>query len=287
MRIAVLAKQDSWYVRDLQRAAEADHIVSPLPFSTIASSIDSTIEVSSGEQWLASFDAVLVRTMPPGSLEQVVFRMDALQQLEANGTVVLNPAKSIEVAVDKFLTLSKIKIAGFEDPRTETSQTVEEAMIGFARLGGDVVLKPLFGSEGRGIARIHDEAIAERTFKLLVRLGAVIYQQEFVSHEGYDLRLLVVGNDVLAMRRINGLDWRTNVSRGAKTEPQEVTPDLRELAYRATRAVGAVMAGVDVLEAKDGRQLLIEVNAVPGWRALSKVLGLDIAKKVLATVSAF
>lgn len=281
MRLAVLSSPDSWYFQDLRRAAGTTHEIQAIPFSRMTSSIDQRVTVSSLEQPLDAFDAVLVRTMPPGSLEQVVFRMDALQQLESRGQRVLNSAKSIETAVDKYLTLARLHAAGFVVPRTETCQTADDAMESFARFGNDVVIKPLFGSEGRGITRINDEAIAVRTFKLLAQLGAVIYLQEFVPHEGYDLRLLVLGDEVFGMRRSNALDWRTNVSRGAKTEAVEVSSDLRELAIRAASCVGAVMAGVDVLIGKDGRRLLIEVNAVPGWRAVARTLDVDIADRVI------
>ena len=219
--------------------------------------------------------------MPPGSLEQVVFRMDALQRLAAGGIPVINSPKAIEAAVDKYLTLSLLQNAGFEVPATETSQTVDEAMEGFHRLGGDVVVKPLFGSEGRGIARIADEAIAVRTFKMLTQLGAVIYQQKFIDHEGYDVRLLVIGDEVLGMRRSNQLDWRTNVSRGAKAEAIEVSSDMADQAMRAAKSVDASIAGVDFLPAKDGRYYAIEVNAVPGWRAMAKTQEIDVAEKVL------
>ncbi len=281
MRIAVLSSADSWYVRDLQRAAADKHKVDPLAFSQIQSSIHTDTDVAVGTQSLTDFDVVLVRTMPPGSLEQVVFRMDALQRLAAGGIPVINSPKAIEAAVDKYLTLSLLQNAGFEVPATETSQTVDEAMEGFHRLGGDVVVKPLFGSEGRGIARIADEAIAVRTFKMLTQLGAVIYQQKFIDHEGYDVRLLVIGDEVLGMRRSNQLDWRTNVSRGAKAEAIEVSSDMADQAMRAAKSVDASIAGVDFLPAKDGRYYAIEVNAVPGWRAMAKTQEIDVAEKVL------
>ncbi len=110
--------------------------------------------------------------MPPGSLEQVVFRMDALGRLEAAGATVINPPRAIECAVDKYLTTARLAAAGLLVPRTVACQTVEDAMAAFELLGGDVVIKPLFGSEGRGITRLQDEALAERAFRLLVQLGA-------------------------------------------------------------------------------------------------------------------
>ena len=94
--------------------------------------------------------------MPPGSLEQVVFRMDLLARLEAAGTWSFNPARAIEAAVDKYLTTARLAAAGLPVPRTGVCQTVEDALAGFDALGGDVVLKPLFGGEGRGIARLAD-----------------------------------------------------------------------------------------------------------------------------------
>jgi tetrahydromethanopterin:alpha-L-glutamate ligase len=283
MRFAVLAAPESWYARDLARAAAAEHEVVTIPFSSITAELSASghPKICCGGLDLAEFDAVLVRTMPPGSLEQVVFRMDCLGQYEAAGGVVINPARAIEAAVDKFLTSAKLAKAGLLTPRTICCQTADEALAAFEELGGDVVLKPLFGSEGRGITRLNDEALAERAFKMLAQLGAVLYLQEFVPHEGCDLRLLVIGERILAMRRRNPLDWRTNISRGAKAEPFEPDAALVELARRAAAAVGAPLAGIDLLPSKDGRLYTLEVNAVPGWKGLAKAHSLDVARLVL------
>jgi ribosomal protein S6--L-glutamate ligase len=144
-----------------------------------------------------------------------------------------------------------------------------------------VVVKPLFGSEGRGITRLTDEALALRAFKMLAQLGAVLYVQEFIPHEGFDCRLLLIGDEVFAMQRHNALDWRTNVSRGAKTISFSPDARLRDLAHRAAAAVGAPIAGVDLLLGRDGQWYVLEVNAVPGWKALARTLGIDIARRVL------
>jgi ribosomal protein S6--L-glutamate ligase len=248
----------------------------------LQSSIDGpSSQITSHHVPLHDVDAILVRTMAPGSLEQVVFRMDALARLEAAGKLVINPAKAIEAAVDKYLATAKLAAAGLRVPRTAVCQTPEDAMQAFAALGGDVVLKPLFGSEGRGIARLNDEALAERAFRLLADLRSVIYLQEFIPHNGHDIRVLIIGQRALAMRRHNPNDWRTNVSRGAKAEPCELDDELREMAFRAAAAVGAPLAGVDLLPDRDGQTYAIEVNAVPGWRALAKALDIDVAALVL------
>ena len=86
--------------------------------------------------------------MPPGSLEQVVFRMDALHRIAAAGVPVLNPPRAVEAAVDKYLTLALLEAAALPVPPTWAGQGATEALAAFDALGGDVVVKPLFGSEG-------------------------------------------------------------------------------------------------------------------------------------------
>jgi ribosomal protein S6--L-glutamate ligase len=282
MRIAVLCSPASWYFRDLLRAAGARHELLPVRYSQLSVEIrGAAFLVTCGELVLNEFDAVLVRTMPPGSLEQVVFRMDALAHLEAGGAVVLNPPKAIEVAVDKYLALARLQAAGVPIPRTFVCQTADEAMSAFASLGQCAVVKPLFGAEGRGIARLDDEAMADRAFRMLEQLGAVIYLQEYIEHPGYDTRVLLVGEHVFGMRRSSQDDWRTNISRGGHGEPAVLDEQMIELARRSATAVGSPIAGVDLIEDADGSVKVLEVNAVPGWQRLARTLDVDIAKLVL------
>jgi ribosomal protein S6--L-glutamate ligase len=234
--------------------------------------------VGAGPAPLADCDAVLVRTMPPGSLEQVVFRMDLLQRARARGVRVLNPPRALEACVDKYLATATLEAAGLPVPPTVTCQRADEALEAFAALGGDVVVKPLFGSEGRGMVRVSDPELAWRTFRTLERTGSVLYLQQFVRHSGWDLRVLVLGERVLAaMRRHARGGWRTNVAQGGAGEAVAVGPDEERLALRAAAALGAPAAGVDLLPGPGGSWYVLEVNAVPGWRALAPVTGVDVA----------
>ncbi len=288
MQVAVLCSKDSWYFTDLWRAAGMKLSVRALAFTQLCADVanDESTVASSGGVQLEGFDAVLVRTMPPGSLEQVVFRMDVLGRLEAGGVTVINPPRAIEAAVDKYLATAKLQAAGLTVPETIVCQTSDDSLAAFEKLGGDVVVKPLFGSEGRGITRVSDENLALRAFRMLEQLGAVIYLQRFVEHEGFDIRLLIIGESVLAMRRRNAHDWRTNVSRGATAEAFVPDDALVGLARRAADAIGAPLAGVDLLPGRDGGLYVLEVNAVPGWKALSRVLDVDVARMVLDFVEA-
>ncbi|NUQ62806.1 MAG: RimK family alpha-L-glutamate ligase [Pirellulales bacterium] len=282
MHLAVIASSESWYLRDLRRAAAGKHEVTTVSFARLVSQLDgSRLGVSACDTDLQRPDCVLVRAMPPGSLEQIVFRMDVLGRLEAAGTPVVNPPRALEAAVDKYLASARLLAAGLPVPRTIVCQTVEDAMDGFAALGGDVVVKPLFGSEGRGMTRVSDEAIALRVFKALVQFDSVLYLQEFIPHNGYDYRLLVIGDRVLSICRRNDQDWRTNIAQGGVAEPFAPTDEMLRMARAAADAVGAPIAGVDLLPGRDGRLYAIEVNAVPGWKGLASSLDVDVAGLVL------
>jgi RimK family alpha-L-glutamate ligase len=283
MRLAVLCSPGSWYFADLRRAAGDRHDLMCLPFHRLTARLDQQGQsvIGCGTQRLEDFDAVLVRSMPPGSLEQVVFRMDVLGRLQQSGVAVINPPRALEAAVDKYLASAKLLAAGLATPPTVVCQSFEEAMAGFEQLGGDIVVKPLFGSEGRGILRVDEPGLALRVFKALVQLGSVAYLQRFIPHHGFDIRLLVVGEQVLCVRRCNPTDWRTNISRGATAEPYTPDADLVQMARRAAAAVGAPLAGVDVLPGCDGQRYVLEVNAVPGWQATARTLNCDVAALVL------
>src|SRR5829696_4753539 len=128
MQLAVLAAGDSWYLADLVRASGGRHEITPVSYKSIASHIHgSNLAVRSGQTDLGSCDGLLIRSMPPGSLEQVVFRMDALAQLEAAGVRVVNPPKAIEVAVDKYLATARLQAAGLLVPPTIVCQTLKAA----------------------------------------------------------------------------------------------------------------------------------------------------------------
>lgn len=282
MRIGILAQPDSFYLRDLTRAAEGDEVAA-LSFLELASDIEgSTVRVRCGEHDLREFDAILVRTMPPGSLEQVILRMDLLAMLQSQGVLIVNPPKSLEMAVDKYLTSARLAASRIPTPKTFACQTWETAMEGFERLGGKAVVKPLFGGEGRGISLLTDPDMAHRAFKMLSQLGAVIYLQEYVDHGGADLRILLIGEKHFAVKRINSTDWRTNASRGATCVAHQPTERQLDLARRSAQVVGATIVGVDLLSAPDGRDFVVEVNAVPGWKATAKALEVDIAREVIA-----
>ena len=285
MNVAALVSGLGWHVQDLRRASCLLGIrLDAIPFPQITGRVGSgTRSIRAAKIPLSQVDGVLVRMMPPGSLEQVVFRMDALQQVADSGVPVMNPPRAIEASVDKYLALAKIEAHGLRVPPTWVGESARDAMEAFGELGGDVVVKPLFGSEGRGLVRVVEVEVARRIFHALERIGSVLYLQKYIPNAGHDLRIFVLGNRAIgAIRRFAPTgDWRTNIAIGGRAEAVRVDIETEGLAMRAARAVGATMAGVDLLPSGDGGPYVLEVNAVPGWRALASATGVDVAAEIL------
>jgi ribosomal protein S6--L-glutamate ligase len=119
----------------------------------------------------------------------------------------------------------------------------------------------------------------------LERIDALLYLQKFIPHEGFDLRIMVLDGRVLAaMRRRSPHDFRTNVSRQAQAEPVDISDRERDWALKASLAVGTQIAGVDILYDRSGAGYVIEVNGVPGWRALARVTACDIARELIQSL---
>jgi ribosomal protein S6--L-glutamate ligase/tetrahydromethanopterin:alpha-L-glutamate ligase len=143
------------------------------------------------------------------------------------------------------------------------------------------VVKPIFGSEGRGIVRVSDPDTAYRVFRALELSRYVYYLQEYVPHGREDIRVFVVGQEVISAMVRRGETWKTNVAQGAKAEALTPDDELRNMALQAGQALGADYAGIDILPTEDGGYIVIEVNGIPGWRGLRAATGVDVAGWVI------
>jgi RimK family alpha-L-glutamate ligase len=280
MRVAILSAGRGWHVAELARALEArGHEVPILPIHALTARIGGTPRLAAGDAALEACDAVLVRIIPRGSLEQIIFRVDALHWLAGLGVTLLNPATALERTVDKFYSSALLEQAGLPTPRTVVAERLDAAMAAFAAMG-EVIVKPLFGSNGRGMVRVADEEIAYRVFKALELERAVYYVQQALPHEGRDVRAFVIGERVVAAAWRTADGWRTNVARGGQTRKAQLPPAWEELSLRAARAVGAEYAGVDLLPTPSGEVFVLEVNGIPGWRGLQQTTDLDVADAI-------
>jgi ribosomal protein S6--L-glutamate ligase len=282
MRVAILGEPSGWHVGRLRSALDArGHEAAVVRWSELAAAISTGGETFQPAA-IDRADLVVVRGMPAGSLEDVIFRMDALGRIARRGTPVVNSPRSLELAIDKYLSLALLAEAAVPVPRTIVAQDREGIERAWRELGCDCVYKPLFGSQGRGIERLSTpESLGPFVSAGGRPGGGVVYLQEFVPHPGWDARVLLVGDQSFAMRRVSdGGDWRTNVARGARPERFEAPVQWIELARHAAAVLETEIAGVDLLPAADGRLLVLEINAVPGWRALETVVGGEVAGTV-------
>lgn len=282
-RAFILGNPTGYYVHDLLEHAPAEITVQVIDYPSLQSllAIGRPEVCSAGDfdvNQIEPSDLILVRSMGQGALEPIVFRMDCLAALEQMGCTVLNPPKALEWAIDKYASLSKLVRAEMPILPTHVSQTAALARQGFSELGDSVVIKPIFGGEGRGLMKVSDPDHADRIFRSLETMGSVIYQQQFLPN-ARDIRVLIIGQQNWAVERV-GSDWRRNTARGAN--PISISAEDRwlELAKMATNTLGLAMAGVDLLIDQDDQVFILEVNGVPGWRGIEAVYDVSIAEKI-------
>ncbi len=281
-RFLVLGGGEGWHANQLRGAALAsDSKLFLASYESLAAQVSASggTEVACEAGPLEQFDAILTRTMPAGSLEQITFRLASLHTLRK--VPLINHPRGLEVAIDKFATLAHVARLGYAVPATVTVQSRAQAIEAFQRLGGDCIVKPIFGGEGRGVMRIRDQQLAWYTFSTLCELGAVCHIQEFVAPGGIDTRLLVIGQRVIGLRRRNDNDFRTNVSSGATCELIQPRDDQVEMARHIVRSIGLSFGSVDLIDAEDGSERVLEVNAIPGWRGAQRVSQSNIAEDIL------
>lgn len=217
----------------------------------------------------------LVRGFGADATQKIFFRLDLLSAIEEYGIRLINSRESLEIASDKFLTSVYLEKYKIPTPKTIVCENPDDALAAFEELGGDVVLKPLFGSKGIGITRLNDKAFAENVIYKLSQLNEIFYLQEFIEHNNRDIRILVVGKKVIAgMYRVSD-NWKTNIHAGAHCEPLELTKELENLSMDAANATKTEISGVDILETEEGL-LVLEVNSIPGFTALQKVTDVDL-----------
>ncbi|MCU7930878.1 MAG: RimK family alpha-L-glutamate ligase [Candidatus Thiodiazotropha sp. (ex Codakia rugifera)] len=225
-------------------------------------------------------DGVFVRGVPGGTLEQVVFYLDVLHALKQLGVCVYNDGRAIERSVDKGMTSFLLHSAAIPTPPTwvlSEGQGLSKSLRHEFKVGNELVLKPLFGSQGEGLVRIRDG----KDLPDQLVCNGIYYLQRFIPTDGedaHDWRVFVInGKAVAAMLRC-GQGWISNVAQGANCHPAVVDGQLRELAEAAAGALDMHYAGVDILRDRQGNPYVIEVNSIPAWKGLQQVCSVDVAK---------
>jgi tetrahydromethanopterin:alpha-L-glutamate ligase len=287
VRVAVMTDGIDWHARRLMTAFRAIGCVG-VPTRLEASRFDTGVAAGLRIDGFGTGlpDAVLVRTLSGGSFEAVTLRLGILHALGDLGVPVWNCARAIERCVDKSMTSFLLARAGVPTPATWALETPAQAgaIVAAEAPQGPLVLKPLFGSQGRGLRLIR----SVDDLPAAADVAGVYYLQRFVGvgrDDFHDFRLFVSGGRVIAAMMRHARHWITNVKQGGR--PVAVVADvaMKKLALSAAAAVGADFAGVDILYGADGPTVL-EVNSMPAWSGLQKVTPVDVAAALAGDVVA-
>ena len=238
-------------------------------------------------------DAVLVRGIAGGSFEQVTKRLGVLHALRELGVPVYNDARAIERSVDKSMTSLLLHAAGIATPATwvtESSAEAQRIAMREGAAGHALVLKPLFGSQGKGLQRVGQvDGQFQPVPDLAAAHGGLAYLQRYLpplSSPGHDWRVLVIGGRARSAMRRTSQHWIHNLAQGARGLAAALTPALAGPAERAADALGLDYAGVDLMPVAAGPGeaaiAIIEVNGVAAWQGLKRVTpGLNIARAIV------
>ena len=286
LRIGLVVDNIDWHARALLRVlATLGATSTPIRLTACGFATSSATGLAIDGFAAGLPDAIVVRSMSGGSLEAVTLRLGILHAARDLGVMVWNDARAIERCVDKSMTSFLLARAGIATPPTWAVESREAATAIVEHACAPCVLKPLFGSQGRGLRLIRTaDDLPEPA-----AVNGVYYLQRFVGIErdGFrDFRLLVSRGRVIAAMARHSPGWITNVKRGARPVAVVANEEMRELAVRAAAAVGAAFAGVDVLYDTDNRPTVLEVNSMPAWAGLQKVTSFDIAAALASDVVA-
>lgn len=263
---------------DALRARGAYVVVTSLPRCAFDTALESGIDIPGFNGGLP--DAVFVRSISAGTLEQITFRLGLLHALRESGVRVWNDARAIERCVDKSATTFLLHKAGIPTPRTRTVETFPPADAYTASAGRPLIYKPLFGSQGKGLLRIDDVSELPPP----EAADNIYYLQDYVPASGAtfeDWRVIVTRHRVIAAMARRAGNWITNVHQGGAPIAHVPSDEMAALAQGALAAVGGDYAGVDLIRAPDGRLLVLEVNSNPSWRGLQSVSDVNIAELIV------
>jgi [lysine-biosynthesis-protein LysW]--L-2-aminoadipate ligase len=206
--------------------------------------------------------------------------------LENSGLQVINPFYVSLVCGNKMFTTLALVKAGIPVPKTLVAFTDKGVTKALEKIGYPAVLKPVVGSWGRLVALIRDresaQAIIESREQMRNALLQIYYLQEYVERPPRDIRVLVIGDEVVAAsyRYSPEDDWRTNVARGGTSEPCPITDELEDIVLKAAETVGGGVLAVDCMESPRGI-LVHEINGTVEFRGLCSATKVDIPGKII------
>ncbi len=233
------------------------------------------------------FDAIpsiaFVRGIAAGTLQQVITRLNILHILRLQGVRVYNDAKAIERTVDKAMTSFLLKNNGVPTPATwvcESRSFAHDVIKQQLSKGNQLVIKPLFGSQGKGVKLLGTKTRLPLPKDAFVE--GVFYLQQFINtgDDYHDYRVFVIQQNVVATMRRSGKNWLNNVAQGALCESAE-NADILSIALQAAKILQIDYCGVDIIRDINGDLFVLEVNSIPAWQGLQATTNANIAQMLV------
>ena len=273
-----VAQSGGWHGAQLSQAFQARGVE-----TVLVSLQDCVIDLSGSQAKIhipnltGNPHGVFVRGIVGGTLQQITTRLNVLHILKMQGVTVYNDGRAIERTVDKAMTSFLLSRANIASPPTWVCESRLQAhqIIVEQLPKTKLVIKPLFGSQGRGIR------LLEHSFKLPLPMDefvdGVFYLQQFIesSDKNHDFRVMVVNNKAVAAMRRTGNGWLNNVAQGAQCE-EICDIDILHLAEQAAKALEIDYCGIDIIRDTNGKLWVLEVNSIPAWSGLQSVIKINI-----------
>lgn len=230
--------------------------------------------------------AVFVRGVSGGTLQQVITRLNVLHMLSMQGVKIYNDVKAIERTVDKAMTSFLLRAHGVSTPATwitESRAQVETIRQMAHEKNQQLVIKPLFGSQGLGVRKLPASEALPVPMQQFV--DGVYYFQQLIEAPmiagqvaPHDYRVFVMSGKVVAAMRRMGSTWLNNLAAGGRCEAVDANEVMVKLALDAASAVDIDYCGVDIIQAASGAYYVLEVNSIPAWKGLQSVTEFNVAQ---------
>ncbi len=284
MRVPIFTDDAGWHGEQL-KLAFAERGVEAIFVSLQSCSLDmsgtqAVVEIP-GFEYGQLPKAVFVRGIAGGTLQQVITRLNILHILSMLGVRIYNDVKAIERTVDKTMTSFLLLHHGVSTPATwvcESRAQLAQIRLKTEKSKQQLVLKPLFGSQGQGVRKLLADDATPVPMQQFV--DGVYYLQQLIhsAEAPHDYRVFVIAGQIVATMKRVGHDWVNNVAAGARCEAVEPNVILNQLALQAANALEIDYCGVDIIQAVGGEYLVLEVNSIPAWKGLQSVTDVNIAK---------
>ena len=286
MKIAILSRQPRGYSarRFKEVGAKRGHSIKVLNTLRFAIELEhGSPDLYYANKRISSYDAVIPRI----GASITFFGLAVLRQFEQMGVYTANESLAIARSRDKLRSMQILSRHDIGIPRTAFVRNKHDVLPAIERIGGaPVIIKVLEGTQGVGVILADSVKIAEAIIETLHSARQNVLIQKFVKEsKGRDIRAIVIGDRVIAAmrRRAVGDEYRSNVHRGGSTETLQLDEEYERTAIRAAQIMGLQIAGVDMLEAADGPQVM-EVNSSPGLEGVETVTGIDVASAIIEDI---